>query len=187
MNNWIALPTSYLSQKSMKNNAAIIWDYFLAQGWTKEAIAGMLGNMQTESTINPGLWQGRTIPDDPLTTDKGYGLTQWTPARKLINWATENNLDYTDGDSQVARIKYESDNNIQWSTDNILHYTWQDYIHSTETPETLARVFVWAYERPSDPDVPLRQAQARYWYNYLTGVRLPIWLLFKIREVSKIK
>ena len=184
MSDWVSYPTSYLGMKSMRKNARIFKDFFTEKGWTLNAIAGALGNIQTESTINPGLWQGRTIPDDPLTTDKGYGLTQWTPARKLINWANENSLDYTDGDTQVQRIYYEQINNLQWSTDNILHYTWNDYVNSTESPETLARVFVWAYERPSDPDIPLRQAQARYWYNFLLHGAIPIWLLFKIKEMN---
>ena len=78
----------------------------------------------------------------------------------------------------MARIQYERENNLQWSTDNLLHYTWDDYVNSHETPEILARVFVWAYERPSDPDIPLRQKNARFWYNYFN--RLPIWLLFKL-------
>lgn len=181
MNDWIYKETSYLTMPEKKHNAKFIFDYFKAQGWTKEAIAGMLGNIEVESTINPGLWQGREVPVDIYTTDKGYGLTQWTPARKYITWADENGLDYKNGDNQMARIQYERENNLQWSTDNILHYTWDDYVNSHETPEILARVFVWAYERPENPDIPLRQEKARFWYNYFN--RLPIWLLFKLGRV----
>lgn len=183
MSDWIEKPTEYLTMPEMKYNAKIFSSFFSSLGWTKNCIAGMLGNIQTESTVNPGLWQGRTIPDDPLATSKGYGLTQWTPANKLITWAQESGLDYTKGDTQVERIHYEQQNNLQWSTNNILNYTWDDFIHSTESPEILARVFVWAYERPTDPDIELRQKQARYWYNYLFG--LPIWLLFKIKEANR--
>lgn len=182
MSNWISAPTRYLTTAEQKNNAKIINAFFIPLGWTANAIAGMLGNIEVESTVNPGLWQGREIPDDVYTTGKGYGLTQWTPANKYINWADDNGLDYKDGDSQLSRIKYESENNLQWSTNNYLNYTWDDYIHSTESPEMLARVFVWAYERPSDPDIPLRQSNARFWFNYLRG--LPIWLLFKIKEMN---
>lgn len=187
MNNWISAPTRYLTDAEQRNNAKIIGKFFLAEGWTKNAIAGMLGNIEVESTVNPGLWQGREVPPDIYTTEKGYGLTQWTPARKYITWADENGLTYTAGDSQLARIKYERENGLQWSTDNILGYTWDDYVTSTESPETLARVFVWAYERPADPDIPLRQKNARYWYNFLSGVNgIPLWLLFKIKEANTI-
>lgn len=179
---WISYPDRYLGQTSMQNNAIIFYEYFIALGWTAECIAGMLGNIQVESTINPGLWQGRSIPPDIYATNKGYGLTQWTPARKMIQWADQLGLDYQDGNTQLQRLLYERENNLQWSTDNILKYTWDDFVTSTESPETLARVFVWAYERPEDPDIELRQQNARAWYNFLQSyLKLPIWLLFKIR------
>ena len=181
MNEWIYKETVYLNLAEQKHNAKFIQKFFTEQGWTEEAIAGMLGNMQVESTINPGLWQGRVVPADIYTTEKGYGLTQWTPANKYITWADANMLDYKNGDNQMARIQYERENNLQWSTDNILNYTWDDYVNSHERPETLARVFVWAYERPDDPDIPLRQASARYWYNFFKHP--PIWLLFKLGRV----
>lgn len=179
---WISYPDRYLGQSSMQNNAIIFYEYFISLGWTAECIAGMLGNIQVESTINPGLWQGRSIPPDIYAANKGYGLTQWTPARKMIQWADQLGLDYQEGNTQLQRILYEKENNLQWSTDNILKYTWDDFVNSTESPETLARVFVWAYERPEDPVIELRQQNARAWYNFLQSyLKLPIWLLFKIR------
>lgn len=180
-------PVRYLDSNEQLNNARIIARYFTQQGWTRNAIAGMLGNMQTESTFNPAIWQGRTIPSDPFTTEKGYGLTQWTPARKYINWAISQGLEYESGYSQMARIVYEQQNDLQWSLDNFLHMTWAEFIVSEESPEDLARVFLWAYEIPADPDVEQRQEQARYWYeNAFTGwLDVPVWLLFKIKERSR--
>lgn len=34
-------------------NARYIWAYLQAKGWTLNAVAGVLGNMQSESSINP--------------------------------------------------------------------------------------------------------------------------------------
>ena len=47
--------------------------YFMSKGWTAEAVAGLLGNQQVESTLNPGIWQD-------LTPGGGWGLVQWTPS-----------------------------------------------------------------------------------------------------------
>lgn len=182
LSEFISKNTAYLTQAEMQNNVRIIYPYFSALGWTDNAIAGMIGNMETESTINPGLWQGREIPADPFTTDKGFGLTQWTPANKLINWANESGLDYTSGFVQMARINFESLNNLQWSTNNIFNYTWEQFIHSTESPEDLAQVFVWAYERPENPDIDKRRRDARKWFEFFKRIRIPIWLLFKIKN-----
>ena len=42
-----------LNMSQMKVNATYIWNYLREQGWTLNAVAGMLGNMQSESSINP--------------------------------------------------------------------------------------------------------------------------------------
>lgn len=180
---WVQAPTRYLTTAERKHNARIFADYFIALGWTRECIAAMLGNIEVESSINPGLWEDRVIPVDWETTEKSFGLTQWKPARKYIQWALDTaRSNWTNGYNQCDRILYEQQNNIQWSTDNILNMTWNQFIVSTESPETLARVFVWAYERPSDPDIDLRQRNARKWYNFIN--RLPIWILCKIKEAN---
>lgn len=45
----------YLTQKEMQENVNEIYTYLNGKGWTTNAIAGLLGNIQRESTINPGL------------------------------------------------------------------------------------------------------------------------------------
>lgn len=166
VNGWWQTGTAYLSREHEDHNAELIYWYFHNLGWTKNAIAGMCGNMHVESRMNPGLWQGRTVPADPMTTSKGFGLTQWTPARKYIQWALDQGIsDYANGDLECERIKWEWENKKQWSLNNLGNHTWNDFVYSTETPERLARVFCWAYERPSNPNMALRQENARYYYD----------------------
>lgn len=53
-------PWSVVSQQPTQaqiDNANIVRAFFLAEGWTMEAICGMLGCMMGESTINPGYVQ----------------------------------------------------------------------------------------------------------------------------------
>lgn len=166
VNDWWTAPNEYLNRTHEDHNAEKVYWYFKSQGWTKNAIAGMCGNMHVESRINPGLWQGRSVPANVMTTNKGYGLTQWTPARKYINWALDSGYsDYGNGDYQLARITWEWQNKQQWSLNNLGSHTWNDFVYSTESPERLARVFCWAYERPSNPNMELRQQNARYYYD----------------------
>ena len=74
--------TSTLSESQMKANAEYIYDYLIGQGFTKNAACAVLGNMQAESGINPGIWQ---YSNHDLSG--GYGLVQWTPATKFLNRA----------------------------------------------------------------------------------------------------
>ena len=54
--------------------------------------------------------------------DRGYGLVQWTPRSKYWDWATAVGLDPRHGDSQLKRIDYEIENNIQWIPKSTFDY-----------------------------------------------------------------
>lgn len=156
----------YLTIDEMKVNVDYITPRMLGYGWTLNAIAGMYGNMQTESTINPGLWENRDIGN----MTKGYGLVQWTPASKYINWAISMGFQQGHPDSQVSRIAYEADNNIQWIHPSMRFI---DFLKSNDTPYNLAMLFLKHYERPLNPDQPQRGTQANFWYEYISGKPWP--------------
>ncbi len=154
----------------MTVNAQYILDYLVNLGWTVNSVCGMLGNMQTESTINPGIWQSLVSYDhDPYITVEGhgYGLVQWTPFSKYTTWARDNSMNYQEMDTQLERIIWEVEHNEQWITTDKYPMTFQEFIVSTKSPEYLAQVFITNYERPADPDQPIRSEQARYWYDTL--------------------
>lgn len=66
----------YLTQGEMESNAKEIYTYLSDKGWTINAISGLLGNMQRESTINPGLWQSLKRATIPVAMDWCSGLRQ---------------------------------------------------------------------------------------------------------------
>lgn len=156
---------SYLSLSEMTGNAEYIYAYFYSQGWTKNAICGMLGNMQRESTINPGVWESL----DYGNTSGGLGLVQWTPATNLINWCTSNNLDYLSIEAQCQRIIYELNNGLQWIATNDYNMSFADFTQSTQSASYLASAFLYNYERAGVSAESERQQYATYWYNNLSG------------------
>lgn len=163
---------SYLSVSEMYNNALYIAAFFMRAGWTIEAIAAILGNMQTESNMNPGIWESL----DSGNTSRGFGLVQWTPATKLIEWANDNGLDYKDIDTQLQRIIWELENGVQYYPTDNYPETFKEFSVSEKTPEYLAGAFLYNYERPKSPNAEQRGTQARYWYNILSSID-PDWLL----------
>ena len=54
--NWITR-NGYLTKAEMENNVLMAWQYFGSRGWSREAVSAMAGNWETESTINPGIWE----------------------------------------------------------------------------------------------------------------------------------
>lgn len=86
-----------LSTEATENAQEIANTLITYYGWTLEAVAGALGNMQFEVGLNPWRWQGNNILTQTQArtsgTSNGYGLIGWTPARKYqFNNATWNGV-----------------------------------------------------------------------------------------------
>lgn len=166
---WIS-SNAYLDEPSKQNNAQLFYRYFIRNGWTLQAICGALGNIEKESTINPGIW-GDLSPWGE-TDGHGYGLVQWTPYTRITDWLTSHGYDIGSGEGQCAKLLEEV---LHPEIENTWHPTTQyplsftDFISSTESPETLAQAFLYNYERPADLNQPDRSEFARKWYTYLGG------------------
>lgn len=179
----------YLSLAEMQNNAEIIQAYGLSEGWSVNAICAILGNMQAESSINPGIWESLA----PF--QGGYGLVQWTPYTKYSTWAGtgwQNN-----GNKELQRISWEIANNQQWFYNSQVGmappYTFAEFVTDEETDlATMANYFLWFYEHPANPIQPGRATNAQYWFEYLDWENppeppepdpptFPWWILFKFR------
>lgn len=165
--------------------------YFSSKGWTHNAISGMLGNMMVESTVNPWIFQNRLLdwsdPSAILADSGGMGLTQWTPCSKYYQWALDSNLDPQSGTTMCDRIKYEQDNNLQWSLENYGQHTWNDFVTSTEEPNILADVWLWAYERPDNPDEEQRWANAEWCFDNIHGFSPLNVLLFNMNKRKELR
>ena len=163
------LSSEYLSTAEMETNARYINKYFLNNGWSQNAIAGMLGNMQAESGFNPGIWQSNDVGN----TSGGFGLVQWTPATKYFEWCESRNLsDPSEMDNNLARIQYEVDNGLQWITRDDYPISFKQFATSNQSVSYLAKAFLLNYERPADQSIEkqnLRASYAENWYMFLTG------------------
>ena len=119
------------------HNARVFRNQMLGYGWSELAIAGMLGNIQHESSLTTGAIEkpsvlpnsGQTLADVPnsvmITTyfdpnnhnTRGYGigLIQWDSytdqaipnGPALVSYAIRNNKDWYDGNVQTSRLEYE--------------------------------------------------------------------------------
>lgn len=155
--------------------------------WSPEAVAGILGNITVESSINPWRWQNDT--EDPAN---GFGLVQWTPYTNYSNfiqtgdlhgenvgegynpeiwgeWNGENG-GYLETETIAAERRYDK----QWIATAKYNYDFHEFTTRRDTPSEMAEAFLLDYERPADPNASLvqRQEWAEYWY---TEVVLPIY------------
>ncbi len=182
MSNWVINEYGEIGQSGMEKNATIIDTFFTQYGWSKNAIAAILGNMQPESGINPARWEN----DDVGNLSGGFGLVQWTPATKLIQWLEEQfalgllpDADFHNGDNQLFRIIYELENGLQYSPTPGFKETFDEWSTSDKNPGYLAAAFMKNYERPLKQGwgVQIQRAKnARQWYIFLTGTDPGGWL-----------
>lgn len=191
---WIAPHNQYISSSEKEVNANLIYQFFKERmEYEDVAIAGLLGNCDHESQMNPNLWQGREEPANWRTTPQGYGLTQWSPGRLYLNWAGGFDYSTSHFSKQLECWEYEShhpsysQNPVnEWYAPSdhrhpgdMYYVTWQKWGAGWNeerqaydlTPEEAALIFMEDYLRPLEsakyPET--RKQKARYWYNWIQG------------------
>lgn len=196
-NGWyVATPYSDIGRSSGESsqyqiyNAEKIYNIFIAEGWTVNAISAMIGNMNYESNLNPARvyhvggfpHQGASLSDignDQAIhhPDEAYGLVQWKGRgevdpdnNQLVGYAIRYNTEWYDGDIQIQRLLWEYHDNKKFHPQTIdgVYWTWDKFVSSTETPEKLAIIWMKCYEG-TDSVRNVRRENARKWYDYFTG------------------
>lgn len=176
---------AYLTQSQMENNATEFYGYFHSKGFTIESIAGMLGNLQQESNINPGMKQ-------TASASSGWGLIQWTPSSNLTEYASAHGSDWATGEIQTQLMWDEIINGYggQWIPKPSLGYgyTGAEFSQLTDVAEA-CKAYLYERERAGVEALDKRLTYASNWYKYLTGVtpptpptptkrkRMPVWMM----------
>lgn len=180
-----------LQEEQQKANAEYIYNFLKKQGWTVEAICGVLGNMQKESSMNPGAWQYWE------NQSYGFGLAQWSESKEFLEFAhldtvqaselserspqkmMDAQLDYlmkslnADTDGVECRWLVPADEKyykFPLSDDDLKNMTVKEFSQSTDDYKELAMVFHASYERSGDDKdgIQKRVDYAETWYLYFT-------------------
>lgn len=111
-----------------------IMRYFMAQGWSREAAAGIAANLYSESKFNP-----RAQGDG----GKAYGVAQWHPDRQAAfrEWAGKDIRD-SSLEEQLAFIHYELTQGRERAAGNKLR--------GATSAAGAGAIVSSAYERPAD-------------------------------------
>ncbi|HAP3796417.1 TPA: hypothetical protein IUT64_003115, partial [Enterococcus faecalis] len=146
-----------------------LWSYLLANGYSKAAAAGILGNVQGEvgSSMNP---------DTEQVGGPAYGWVQWDgSAYPLVGAPTWNGREYVQRLIAAAGIKQDYRTSLaQAQLINWCMFNGQwlgqvspltvDEFKVVSSPKTAAYAFELNFERPAVAH-PERQAYAQTWYD----------------------
>lgn len=163
---WIA-KNEYLTTGEQQNNATLVYSYLITKGWSSNAVSALMGNLQQESTVNPGLWESFVV-----APSSGFGLVQWTPSTNYTNWAREQGLDIDNGNGQLRWVDEETVNKGQWITTTAYPLSFEEFKKSKENVGYLALAFQANFERPAELH-PERATYAEYWHKWYQGEYVP--------------
>jgi hypothetical protein len=139
------------------NNAAqaVASDLEQRYGLTPTQAAGVLGNMQQESSMECNVNQGgrRGAPNGDCSGGAGYGLAQWDGSRKQgeIDYAREHHLDPGSLQANIGFMNQELDGPYSKTIRDI---------KQTSTADQAARVWEQDYEQAGIPDMGNRDQYA---------------------------
>ncbi|HDT8041238.1 TPA: phage tail protein [Enterococcus faecalis] len=146
-----------------------LWSYLLANGYSKAAAAGILGNVQGE--VGPSM-----NPDTEQNGGPGYGWVQWDgSAYPLVGAPTWNGREYVQRLIAAAGIKQDYRTSLaQAQLINWCMFNGQwlgqvspltvDEFKVVSSPKTAAYAFELNFERPAAAH-PERQTYAQTWYD----------------------
>lgn len=155
-------------------NAEKVYYTLLANGWTKEAASGVIGNLLWETgganSKNPTNIGGDINPADKSATRHAgkyaYGIVQWdegeSPDRtsKLFSYCRSRNKDWTDLESQVGYMLDEMS-----TIHSVKKAGGIEKWKSMKSPEESAKFDADHYEICKASLRPKRQITARTWYE----------------------
>ena len=152
-------PVTRFTSGSQIVNGKKIWDFFTARGFTPEATAGILGNLDQESRFNPAITQQPSGP--------GRGLAQWsaggrwdTSKPNLVDYAKSKQVSPWDITTQLEFILLEM--SIGWGGFDMESFKKEtDILEATE-------YFHKVYERSADTSTFVRTVRGGYaekWYT----------------------
>lgn len=165
---WVVIEGTgkYLTKAQMKNNAVEFNAYFTGK-YTLESICGMLGNIQRESTLNPGIKQTASV-------SSGWGLIQWTPSSNLTHYANAQGKDWKDGKLQCQLINAEVLEGYggQWIPTKSYPYSGLEFSQLADVEEAV-KAYCFERERAGVVALDERIQNGKNWFEYLSGTPLP--------------
>lgn len=152
-----------------EKNAWAVWQFLKSKGYSEQAAAGILGNMDQESGIMPDIDEGGGGP--------GYGLVQWTSpiagesgrayVQRLLGQAGISG-DYRNITTQLKLLNWHMHNG-QYIPSAAYPYSVAQFKALTDIG-TATMAFEANFERPAVTH-PERIPLAQYWYDLLHNLK----------------
>lgn len=149
-----------------------VWKFLKALGYSDEAAAAVMGNMEQESGVNPSLIQGNLPFDDAIARSDeggyGMGLIQWDGGRRagLMRFADQHNKPWNDLQLQFDYYVFEMNGSENRSYAN---YGGYEAFKKGTNIEELTLYYCTYIERAGIPRMEVRYKAAHAYYEMFKG------------------
>ena len=150
----------YSHELRVDDTTRAVWSFFRSKGYSEAATAGIMGNLQQESGIDPTRNQ---------TNGTARGICQWEGGRftNMCNYASSKGKDWTDLNCQLEFMHQEIQGLGSYFSKNA-NTTVQGFMSMTDVV-TATDAFEKAFERAGKPAMENRYKYAKYYYENFTG------------------
>lgn len=140
------------------SNKDQIWNFLASKGLSASAIAGIMGNIQAESTFNPNALGPKT------KYGQAFGIAQWLGGRKkgLQNYAKSTGRSVSSLQTQLEYLWKE----LNGSEKKTLNYLMSN---KNASASEIAKMWDKLFERSEGTTVASRQSNAKTIYNSYVG------------------
>lgn len=122
----------------IRSNEQKAFDYFVSKGLTKKQAAGIVGNLDQESGMDPTIKQYGGGP--------GRGIAQWSVGGRWDTYAGDNEVDYTNGTLGVSRYDLTGQLKFTWYELSAHSYYGLAALRATDTVKAATQVFQNEFE-----------------------------------------
>ena len=158
---------TYKKVNSFDDNRKFFYNFFLQNGYSLHASAGIVGNLIQESSLN-------------TTIDKssGFGSAQWIDTRRtaLFDFSKQNGYKPTDRLAQAQFILHEL---------NSTHKTARNILKTARNVDEATEAFSTHYERAGKPMLKNRVGYAKEVYGAMSGRETPQDVAWKWAKKSQ--
>ena len=145
--------------------ATAVWKFFTGKGYSKHATAGIMGNLQQESSLDPTKKQYGGGP--------GRGIAQWTVSegrfKGLQSHAQSKGKDWTDLQSQLEWIDMELGGKDPTTANKLKNFGGLSGFKQATDTKWAVEAFEKSFERAGKPNYTNRYKYANNFYTQMTN------------------
>lgn len=176
--------TIHAEEKQQQNTHVLIWGALIQAGYSEQATAGILANIEAESLSNPSYIQGGRSWEQFIKGATGIGIGQWTSATKqdeFFAFAEEQGVEWTDLGMQIDFLIQDLENE-DWVDSRYKDF---EEFKTTDDLDKATKMVMQGYCKPTDQSQLVVNERLNFAKDFMKEFGTPVVVEEKKEEPEK--